>query len=253
MTKSPLSPGLKSPSAFLSSPKKTEVETTKIDPSSFLKKTPTQELMENLEPIGSAPARAPAPPVEPPVFETPAVPPPEPKPAPVILEDDILSSLIGEYGFEPMKLHRLDLTISASPKILVVDVRVPDWDDHSRSMLFMQNQLEDPAKRALVQTTTQQEQMYGIATACGCVVKINDHFVWDIFKVRDAIKLANPRWAGDTAVGVPDSIKIGLAEAVMDFFRHKIHPDFLLTLDEKIQEIQKNSVGLETANPTPAA
>ena len=232
-----LSPGLKTPGSFL---KRDTVETTRIDPSSFLKKeTPEQSLMDNLEPV-VAPPRYEAPPAQ---AELPASPPPV-LPAPkkdLVIDNQTLYALIEEYGFEAGETHRYELFAAGIKSPLVVDVRAPNWDDHNWGLMWMQKQFGNASTAIHVQTETQRTHIYQAALACRCVVKIKDQFIWDIFGMRDLIKKTNPQWNGESHIGIPEVIASPMTETVIDFFRHRVHMDYLVELDDAVTLVGRKS------------
>jgi hypothetical protein len=220
------------------------------------KKTPEQELIENAEPIdfhASKPAPiAPPPPPPPP----PAV--PEKSLTDTLVTDDLISKLVEEYGFDAASLTEVSLKGVGLKKPLSVHYRPLSWEDHTWGLAAVHFRLKNGQDTSLLETETQRTQFYKAITVCRTVVKIDGHWVWDLFKVRDLIKTANPAWSGETHIGVPDFLAGRIAQQVFDLFRKKLHYDLLFDLDAAVRksgdgEDKDEDAEDEDENPTQAA
>lgn len=256
-------PKVGAPRAAPASQQKPVVEAERLDPAVFgvgpKKKSAEQELLENAEPIGAPKAPAPEPAPRP----VAAAPAPQAAPAPApkkeektlseeLIDDDLLSRLMTEYGIDPVKLHEASLDGEGLKKPLKVHFRTLTWDDYSWAMAHMQKKLSTPDEASFLQTEVQRTQMYQALTSCRCVLKIDGNWVWDIFKLRQLILDANPAWDGESHLGVPDFIVSTIAVKVFDLFRKKLHHDLLFALDDAVRSQGSGEPETED-NPTQAA
>lgn len=230
-------------------------ETTKVDPASTFgigkRKSPEQELMDNAEPIATPPPPRPLP--EPQQVQQPE-PPKPPKKAPLdeLVDDDIISRIVQEYGLDPVVVHEANLAAPGLKKSLSVHFRTLTWDDYNWGLAALQQRAQSNQDTSYLQSDAQRSQFYRALTACRCVLKIDNAWVWDIFKLRSDIKFANPEWNGDTHIGVPEFFIGTIAQRVFDLFRKKLHYDLLFALDDAVRAAGEEQKP-EDDNPTPAA
>lgn len=253
-----LPPQAKSSSASATKP---QIDVEKLDPATFgigKRKSPEQELLENAEPIDLS-APQPAPRAAAPEIERKPEPPVE---APKVdkksyldeaLSDSLISRLVEEYGFEPTILHERQLAIP-NGKSLKVHFRSLSWDDYSWALAAVQRLEKEEQKNGVLFSDTQRAQTYQALSACRCVLKLADTWVWDIFELRDEIMKVQPKWTGDSPVGVPDFFIGTMTNKLFDLFRKKLHPDLLFALDDAVRSMSANENSDEdkSENPTQA-
>jgi hypothetical protein len=239
-----MKPGSTLPGRKPSAPQaRTFVESEKIDPSAFgipRRKSPEQEILENAEPITPPPEPRPEPviPDSPPLAE-----PKQPKTSVFdeLVPESILDRIVREYGIVPTETFESSLVADGMAKPLVVCHRALNWDDYNWGIGVLSDMLSSPEEKSFLASEGQRTQMYQAIVACRCVLKIDNDWVWDVFKARDAIANVNPSWTGDTQVGIPPTMIGLLAKQVLSLFRTKLHFDFLVALDEAVRSFTKEA------------
>lgn len=236
-------------------PQQTRVEAEKLDPAVFFgkRKSPEQELLENAEPIVPQPQAS-----RPPPPKTEDLPPEEPEEKEredslydKAISDSLLDKIVKQYGLDPVKIYDATLEASEVANPLPVSFRALTWNDYNWGIGTMAELLKSQ-DFAFVSTDLQRSQLYQALTACRCVLKIDGHWVWDIFKLTEDIKKMNPAWQGDN-FGVPPLVANMLALKVFDLFRNKLHYNLLYALEQVVRE-SSDAEGQESSdseeNPT---
>jgi hypothetical protein len=244
--KPPLSPSLsmkpsvgpKKPQPQPTQPMRVEAE--KLDPSVFFgkKKSPEQELLENAEPIVPQTPAAPAPmPIEQEdttAYEQDATDSKDKKSfIDNAVSDSLIDKLVEEYGFEPSELRESSLQAPGG-KPLKISFRAVNWDDYAWALSAVQVKEKEEEKNGNFFSEAQRAQIYQALTACRCIVKISDVWVWDLFDVRQEIKKVKPSWDGVSHSAVPSFIANVVTLRVFDLFSKKLHPDLLFSLSDVV-------------------
>jgi hypothetical protein len=257
--KPPLSPSLSmKPSVGPKRPQpaqQTRVEAEKLDPSVFFgnRKSPEQELLENAEPIVPQVTQAPL---------------EEPEAEPVksletednkdkkksfidnAVSDSLIDKLVEEYGFEPNEIREGTLQAPGG-KPLAISFRAVNWDDYSWALSAVQAKEKEEEKIGNFFSDAQRAQVYQALTACRCIVKIDNSWVWDLFDVRQEIKNVKPSWDGISHSAIPSFIVNVMTQRVFELFSKKLHPDLLFSLSDVVMSWSFNKEE-DQGNPTDA-
>lgn len=247
------------PPAARPQPGQQTVEAEKIDPS-VLGVTPRmvskeQELLDNAEPIPLPEERPmPLPPVA--TKEVNAAPtmPEEPKKSMFeeVVPTSLLDRIVKEYGLNRAVVHEALLDGPGLKSPLLVHFRALSWDDYNWGLGMMSNLItQDPQ---VFSSDAQRTQTYRDLVACRCVLKIDGHWVWDIFKMRQELLALNPAWTTDQQFGIPAHKINEMASQVFSLFREKLHYNLLSALGEAVRDVapdeEQEEGESEQENPT---
>lgn len=271
MTRRPPKVGLRGPGPHRNQvdlpPPSELVEAEKIDPRELLERglkrstlsKAEQDLMDNATPI-EAPAAPSAPKVEAakePKEETTYLPPPEEKSPTDAIGNSLIDRLSARFGLTAPQTK--DVILEAAGVQVKVTIRKPFYDDYIWTVGVIEGMLDSNEDVTLIRGEAQRSQFLEHLSACRCVIKLEDEYIWDAFPYRDMILATRPNWDGTSHAVVPDHLLGGMAQSLHSLFR-RLHPDLLFDLARAV----KNSWGMtagddeveeeaDDADPTEAA
>lgn len=217
---------------------------------------PPNVTVEKFTPAPPPPASTPAPPREPakapadsvafepvdfselenkplPGYAQPPPPPPAATEVPPLeraIPDSLLKRLERRFAIQ----RTFTKTLASSRGDLAVECRPRNFDDYLWAIDEISREMAEPTGAALGEAA--RSTLAKHTSACRCVLKVEGEWTWDVFQLRQEIQAVQPRWTGESAVGLPDFYANVLARRVLDLFRHKLHPDLLFSLESALQQ-----------------
>lgn len=239
----PKRPGFRPPAAR----EMPQVEVERVDPQTVLQpRAPVQDLVDNMEDmdLSKVPLKALA---EKQKQEKEALgPPPEladpvGDPLDVVITDDLVNSIAKKYGVVGDRYF--DVEVPVGRMKLPIVVRVPEYEDGMWVLGHLSEKMKNSEDVSLLMTALQREEMTRQLVAARCVRKIDGHYVWDLFKARDAILKVVPTWDGEDYWRIPDFIQGTLAVAVYSYLI-RFDPNLMFALADQVEEIHDRERGL---------